>query len=679
MTEADWPSIAGHGNLPITYNGKLSARNTAITSIEVATVEFLFDWDDGSIRFQQSDVTLGKTSTYQLNTLGIGIAITPIIAISSILATIPPIFESKDTNIATVDQTGKVTAVNPGLTTITATLNGQTASCNITVLDLTVSSTEGGSASLNYNKSDKNVVFTAIPKANYSFFGLFDENDNIISPNIHYKNNLYLDLNLKAKFIQNSIHKKQYKVTLIAGDNGTVVGSGLYDEGSTVTLIAKGNTGYNFVNWSDGNTNSKRTIVINNDLSLTAIFEVSKTKINYLYNGIYYDLASDGTASISPSATDDYLSNNTSLSGEVIIPENIVDENNTTYKVTSIGHNAFYECNKITSISIPNSVVFIDNSAFYNCSSLTTITMPDSIKFIGKSAFYNCSALTNIRIPKSITSINDNTFYGCTGLKDIEIPESAISIEPFAFYNCTGFTNLIIPNSVTSIKYEAFYGCTGLINVTIPNSVTFIGDAAFNNCNLPEEQAFIYAYNTDGSKNKTKLISYGGSNTDIIIPSSVTSIGDYAFREISKLKHIDIPNSVTSIGIGAFYNCKALDNIVIPNSVNYMGEMAFLDCSGLTNVTLSNSIKSIGNYTFHGCVKLTDITIPTSVTSIGKYAFYKCIKLTNIMIPNSILSIDNYAFGRWTNSQTITLQNRIDMSNMTLGYNWKGAAIISYN
>ena len=53
-------------------------------------------------------------------------------------------------------------------------------------------------------------------------------------------------------------------------------------------------------------------------------------------------------------------------SGNVVIPESVT-YNGTTYPVTNIWSSAFYECNDLTSITIPNSVTSIGNSAFYDC------------------------------------------------------------------------------------------------------------------------------------------------------------------------------------------------------------------------------------------------------------------------------------------------------------------------
>ena len=64
--------------------------------------------------------------------------------------------------------------------------------------------------------------------------------------------------------------------------------------------------------------------------------------------------------------------------------------------VTRIGENAFYCCESLTTVTIPNSVTTIDKSAFIYCSSLTSITIPSSVTSIGAYAFFECDSLTNV-------------------------------------------------------------------------------------------------------------------------------------------------------------------------------------------------------------------------------------------------------------------------------------------
>ena len=68
---------------------------------------------------------------------------------------------------------------------------------------------------------------------------------------------------------------------------------------------------------------------------------------------------------------------------DVIIPSSITIGGK-EYKVTSIGDKAFYDCESLTSITIPSSVTSIGNDAFSYCKSLTSITIPTHITNIDK-------------------------------------------------------------------------------------------------------------------------------------------------------------------------------------------------------------------------------------------------------------------------------------------------------
>ena len=152
-----------------------------------------------------------------------------------------------------------------------------------------------------------------------------------------------------------------------------------------------------------------------------------------------------------------------------------------TYTIPQ-GITAFYYCDSLTSVSIPDSVTSIGDNAFYFCESLTSVTIPDSVTAIGDSAFSYCDSLTSVSIPDSVTSIGDEAFYSCSSLTSVNIPDSVTSIGDRAFSYCDSLTSVSIPDSVTAIGNRAFYYCDSLTSVSIPNSVTSIGDYAFGDC-----------------------------------------------------------------------------------------------------------------------------------------------------------------------------------------------------
>ncbi len=295
-------------------------------------------------------------------------------------------------------------------------------------------------------------------------------------------------------------------------------------------------------------------------------------------SGYYTYSVSSGKATITDCSA--------SISGNVTIPSTLGG-----YPVTSIGGFAFYNCNRLTSVTIPDSVTDIQISAFRNCSNLTSITIGSGVTSIGNRVFYDCSSLTSITIPDSVTSIGDS-----------------------AFYNCSSLTSITIPDSVTSIGSAAFSGCKSLTSINVSE----------DNSNYCSDDGVVF------NKNKTSIICYPyGKNDEYIIPDSVTSIGPYAFSSCS-LTSITIPDSVTSIGSAAFYYCDSLTSITIPDSVTSIGSSTFSFCSSLTSITIDNGVTSIGNAAFYGCYRLTSITIPNSVTSIGDSAFYNCSSLNEV-------------------------------------------------
>lgn len=267
----------------------------------------------------------------------------------------------------------------------------------------------------------------------------------------------------------------------------------------------------------------------------------------------------------------------------------------------------------------------LPDASFYNKISLTSINLPNNLIYLGDSAFYNCSGLVcNLSIPNSVTSIGKYTFYNCSFTGSLLVGNSVLSIGKGAFGYCTGFTgSLIIGNSVTSIGAAAFYSCDGFTgSLTIPNSVTTIGYSAFEYCS--------------------------GFTGSLTISNSITSIEHSTFSNCGFTGELVIPNSVTSIGFFAFGNCKGFTgSLTIPNSVISIGGQAFHYCEGFTgDLTISNSVKLIDRETFIYCNGFKGkLTLPDSLTSIKNSAFWGCGFTGKLTIPNSVTSIGSGAFG----------------------------------
>ena len=294
-----------------------------------------------------------------------------------------------------------------------------------------------------------------------------------------------------------------------------------------------------------------------------------------------------------------------------------VTYDNQEFTVTSIGANAFSNCNSLKEINIPSSVTSIGESAFYGCTNLTNVNIPEGITSIEDYTFCRCERLREITIPSSVTSIGVNAFSSCHALREITIPEGVTSIGNYAFRECRSLSEITIPSSVTSIGRSAFFACTGLEKFIIPEGVTAIESSTFAGCMRLSE---------------------------IIILGKITSIGNSAFNNCNFTK-ITIPEGVTSIGIRAFYQCDSLSEITIPSSVTSIGEQAFSGCTNLTKVNIPEGVTSIGDYTFYRCRGLHTITLPDKITNIGYEAFMDCFLLdTLITLSENPPTLDDEVF-----------------------------------
>ena len=331
------------------------------------------------------------------------------------------------------------------------------------------------------------------------------------------------------------------------------------------------------------------------------------------------------------------------------------------------------------------------------------IVFDGPVTLIGYEAFYayetDCEKLTSVTIPNSVTKIRTRAFYSCDNLRAVNIPNSVTEIERQAFNCCKNLKSINLPNSLTTIGNEAFEGCEALTTVTIPDSVTSVGTSVFENCDSLKEFKGKFAEDNgrclivDG-----KLVAFAidCGVTEYVVPDIVSTICSFSICECQTLTSITIPDSVVEIEDYGVYNCKKLSNVTLGNNVVTIGDAAFA-FSKITTITIPDSVTTfydgnpflacddlkefkgkfatedgralingdtilayanasgsvynipnnitiIGDEAFKGCKSLTNVDIPDSVTTIGDHAFYGCSVLTSVDIPNSVATIKHSAF-----------------------------------
>jgi hypothetical protein len=110
--------------------------------------------------------------------------------------------------------------------------------------------------------------------------------------------------------------------------------------------------------------------------------------------------------------------------------------------------NGFEGNMKIKSVVIPSSVKVIRASAFYECESLEKVTLPEGLFYIGDGAF-SFTGLTSVTFPKTLEYL-DKAFYRCDNLAEINIPDDAA----FLLKNATECTVFLSELRKTDVAFD---------------------------------------------------------------------------------------------------------------------------------------------------------------------------------------------------------------------------------
>lgn len=224
----------------------------------------------------------------------------------------------------------------------------------------------------------------------------------------------------------------------------------------------------------------------------------------------------------------------------------------------------------IKTVALGNVLKTVGAGAFYGCERLTKIVLPDTVTEVGVGAFYGCRNLTTANL-ENVNVFGDNAFYD-TALKSLNL-DGAKTVGYMAFAtqnrNAGTYTAVSMPN-VESIGAYAFFNGSQE-KVELPASVTEIGKGAFasskkltqitvaqDNENFFAKDGVLYRY-LDKEAGEYELLNYPAGKKAVggkyVILDGTLRVQAYAFYGLAHgaINHVVLPYSVNTIGESAFF------------------------------------------------------------------------------------------------------------------------------
>ena len=282
---------------------------------------------------------------------------------------------------------------------------------------------------------------------------------------------------------------------------------------------------------------------------------------------------------------------------------------------------------QILSIAIETGITSVGSEAFTDCTKASSVSLPDTVTAIGQGAFRLCTGLTSFSVPAGCTDIGPRSFTGCSSIAAFTVTggNTAFTAEDGVLFSYDRSTLLAYPPAKTDPSY------------TVPESVTEIGALSFADCK---------------------------SLSDVLLGSHVSSIGESAFEGCSSLTGLTIPDSVVSIEPFAFNYCTGLTSLTVGTGLDFVGLCSFNACDSLTDVFYKGSRARwnrilIGDENgplvaaekhYHAGVPVPEVNLalPAALTEIESEAFAGLPAGTVVLIPDTVTAIADGAFDEGT-------------------------------
>lgn len=206
----------------------------------------------------------------------------------------------------------------------------------------------------------------------------------------------------------------------------------LYEIGSVIELVANENDAACFAYWQTASGE-----ILSEDSTYTVTVGENAEVYTAVYATEYEYFEFTNITTVSCSA---YLKSGSNFEN-VVVPKYSKDG----ILVTTITEDCFKNNTIIKTIQLPSSITILPIKAFSGCTALQTVLMErcEGITAVPNECFYNCKKLTTVALPNSIQSIGTSAFNTCEKLTSFTVKKNVVSIGAYAFKGCKLLTTVI--------------------------------------------------------------------------------------------------------------------------------------------------------------------------------------------------------------------------------------------
>ena len=242
-----------------------------------------------------------------------------------------------------------------------------------------------------------------------------------------------------------------------------------------------------------------------------------------------------------------------------------------------VADKAYYMSGELTNMSLPGGVHEIGQLSFSR-TEVKSVTLPEGVETIDYGAFYHCDRLREVQLPESVMKIEpfafsetpwvDSFLAGTGGINNmldnrLNASDGDFLVSGGALVAYRGKNpNVTIPGGVRVIAAECFKGHTEIVSLALPDTLISIGEAAFMGCSSLE------------------TVSFGGNEEEIL---------DRAFMG-TRISVKDLPARIVNVGVGAFddlagaegYNITCEESTRRLSNISYRPSVIDKDNAGVT-------------------------------------------------------------------------------------------------